>query len=102
MADESAQSPDVSDQSAGRPASNGGLSGRGILVVGASAGIGRAFAEHAIKSGGRVVVTSRRADRLAALVADAPHGYEVVGDIRKQEDCERIVAEEGQPRPPNS
>jgi NAD(P)-dependent dehydrogenase (short-subunit alcohol dehydrogenase family) len=38
-----------------------------VLVVGASAGIGRAFAQAALHGGARVVVAARRADRLASL-----------------------------------
>lgn len=70
-----------------------GLKGRRILVVGGSAGIGRAFAIQALNEGAHVVVTSRRVDRLNALVADAEFGVAVVGDVRKVEDCSHIVAE---------
>jgi NAD(P)-dependent dehydrogenase (short-subunit alcohol dehydrogenase family) len=70
-----------------------GLRNRHVLVVGASAGIGRAFARHALEAGARVVVTSRRAERLAELVAGAESGLAVVGDVRRAEDCARMVAE---------
>ncbi|HEY3845077.1 MAG TPA: SDR family oxidoreductase [Acidimicrobiales bacterium] len=70
-----------------------GLRHRRILVVGASAGIGRSFAARAIESGGRVVVTSRRADRLVELVGGAEQGHGVAGDVRQPRDCARIVAE---------
>ena len=46
------------------------LSGRTLLVTGASSGLGRRFAKIAADAGARVIVAARRADRLAALVAD--------------------------------
>jgi NAD(P)-dependent dehydrogenase (short-subunit alcohol dehydrogenase family) len=91
MAEESPNSPSTSGKGANGP----GLKGRRVLVVGASAGIGRAFAVRALDLGAHVVVTSRRADRLDALVADADLGVGAVGDVRKEEDCRRIVAEAG-------
>src|SRR5450432_3738557 len=47
------------------------LAGRTVLVIGASAGIGRSFATRAVQSGAEVVVVARRADRLEALVTEA-------------------------------
>ena len=42
------------------------------FITGTSSGFGRAFAEHAIAQGHRVVATARSVDGLAALVAQAP------------------------------
>ncbi|WP_168563183.1 oxidoreductase [Rhizobacter sp. SG703] len=42
------------------------------FITGTSSGFGRAFAEHALASGHRVVATARRTDSLADLVAKAP------------------------------
>lgn len=69
------------------------LSGARVLVVGASAGIGRAFAAHAIALGARVCATARRGDRLAELCADAGGGHPVTGDVTVAADCERVVGE---------
>jgi len=69
------------------------LADRSVLVVGASAGIGRAFASRAIAAGATVAVVGRRAERLAELVDGAPSAVVVAGDIRAPADCSRIVAE---------
>ena len=71
----------------------GALAGRRVVVVGASAGIGRAFAQRAIAGGAAVAVVGRRADRLEELADDAPSAVVVAGDVRAPGDCSRIVAE---------
>jgi NAD(P)-dependent dehydrogenase (short-subunit alcohol dehydrogenase family) len=68
------------------------LADRRVLVVGASAGIGRAFARRAIAGGASVAVVGRRAERLAELV-DGASSAVVAGDVRAPADCSRIVAE---------
>jgi len=67
------------------------LSDRKVLVVGASSGVGRAFATQAIAEGADVVLTARRADRLAEVVAEAGGGHAVVGDVSDPEACGQIV-----------
>jgi len=69
------------------------LAGRAVLVIGASAGIGRACAVGAVAAGARVVLAARRAERLAAAVEQAGGGFAVAGDARDPGDCERVVAE---------
>ncbi len=69
------------------------LAGRRVLVVGASAGIGRAFASRAIAGGAAVAVVGRRAERLAELVDGSPSAVAIAGDVRTAADCSRIVAE---------
>src|SRR4051812_4283427 len=60
-----------------------------VLVVGASAGIGRAFAHHAAAMGAQVCVTARRGDKLAELEGCRP----IVADITDPEQCRRVVDE---------
>lgn len=67
------------------------LAGKRVVVVGASAGIGRAFAVRAGKEGAVLLAAARRPDRLAEAVAEAGCGTPVVADARNAEDCARIA-----------
>jgi len=69
-----------------------GLQGQRLLVIGASAGIGRAVAELAIATGAETVLVGRRADRLDDVVAGAGGGHPVAADLSEPEDCARIAA----------
>lgn len=60
-----------------------------VLVVGASAGIGRALARHAIVREGRVCIAGRRADRLMEVTGARP----IQADLRRPDDCRRLVDE---------
>jgi NAD(P)-dependent dehydrogenase (short-subunit alcohol dehydrogenase family) len=64
-----------------------GLAGKRVVVVGASAGIGRSAAQCLIRSGANVVVSARRAERLESLVAEAGGGYVAAADICTVEEC---------------
>lgn len=74
-----------------------GLAGRRVVVVGASAGIGRAVAMSAVKAGASVVVAARRAEALADAIADADadggRGTAVVADVALADDCARLAAD---------
>jgi 3-oxoacyl-[acyl-carrier protein] reductase len=75
-----------------------GLEGKVVIVNGASQGIGLAIARMFAQEGSRIVVTARRVERLELArqeVEDVAGGGVVAiqGDIRKAEDCERIVSE---------
>ncbi len=57
------------------------LSGRTILVAGASSGIGAGFARKLGAAGARVVLGARRLDRVEALATELPEAVGVQLDI---------------------
>ncbi len=61
------------------------------MVVGASAGIGRAVARRAVGAGATVALVARRADRLADVVAEAGGGVAVPGDVRDGASCAEAI-----------
>lgn len=65
------------------------LAGKRVVVVGGSAGIGRAFAIRAIADGARMVVVARR-ELPAEVLAEAAEAVSVSADIRIPADCARI------------
>ncbi len=70
------------------------LSGRRVLVVGASSGLGRAVGRAASHAGARVAFAARRGDKLAAAVEDAGAGALAVRcDVRAPGEAERAVSE---------
>ena len=69
------------------------LSGARVLVVGSSTGIGRRIAIEAVGAGASVAFSARSRDKLESAVAEAGGGVVVVGDVRKPDDCTRIVDE---------
>ncbi len=69
------------------------LSGKRLLIVGASSGIGAAVARMATECGARVAVSARRKELLDALVAELPGSVAVPGDVRVDGDPARVVAE---------
>lgn len=64
-----------------------------MLVVGASSGIGRALAIHAVHAGAQVCAAARRSGELAAWCDEAGGGHAITGDVTNPEDCRRIVNE---------
>jgi NAD(P)-dependent dehydrogenase (short-subunit alcohol dehydrogenase family) len=72
-----------------------GLSGKRVLVVGASAGIGRAVALRAARDGARIAVVARRQDALESLTKEAGGGTIIAADVSVPADCARIAEEAG-------
>jgi 3-oxoacyl-[acyl-carrier protein] reductase len=75
-----------------------GLAGKTAIVGGASQGIGYAIARTLAKEGANVAMVARRRERLDDAVArvaaeSGRRAVAVQGDIRKAEDCDRIVDE---------
>jgi NAD(P)-dependent dehydrogenase (short-subunit alcohol dehydrogenase family) len=75
------------------------LKGVRVVVVGASAGIGRAVAQQATRQGASVVFSARRAEKLAEAVDEAGAGTPITADVRDPASCvalvEQAVAELG-------
>jgi NAD(P)-dependent dehydrogenase (short-subunit alcohol dehydrogenase family) len=67
------------------------LEGQRVLVVGASAGIGREFALQSVRDGARVLFAARRRDRLTALAEEAGGGVPVVLDITDPDSCAALT-----------
>ena len=70
------------------------LSGRRLLVVGASSGVGREVGLAASRAGARVAFAARRRDRLDDAVAEAAgKAFAVPCDVSQDADCARAVAD---------
>jgi NAD(P)-dependent dehydrogenase (short-subunit alcohol dehydrogenase family) len=69
----------------------GHLDGRRVLVVGASAGIGRAFARAAVAAGATTVVAARRRHVLDEVVREAGGGTPIAADICIEDDRRALV-----------
>jgi NAD(P)-dependent dehydrogenase (short-subunit alcohol dehydrogenase family) len=70
-----------------------GLAGRVVLVTGASSGLGAQVARSLSAAGAIPVLTARRAERLAELVAQLPAADAIPGDVTSEEARERLVAD---------
>src|SRR5678815_328115 len=70
------------------------LSGRAVLITGASSGLGRRFAGVLAASGAKVAVAARRTDRLSALVDEikAAGGEAVAVAMDVQDEASVIAA----------
>jgi NAD(P)-dependent dehydrogenase (short-subunit alcohol dehydrogenase family) len=69
------------------------LSGKRLLVVGASSGLGRATALAAADEGARVCVAARRMDRIKETAKEAGNGTIALPcDVRNESSCRAVVA----------
>lgn len=70
-----------------------GLTGSVCIVTGASKGIGRAVAQRLAAEGTRVVAVARSENLLRTLVAELPHGAQLVAcDLREPKAAADVVA----------
>lgn len=71
------------------------LSGKQILVTGASSGIGRGIALACAKMGATVIITGRNVERLNATLSQMPEGDHraISADLTKAEDIDALATE---------
>ena len=72
------------------------LTGRNIVITGASSGIGEALAIEAAQRGARVAIVARRADRLATVLercqASSPKSTMVVADLSELDSIDALAS----------
>ena len=71
----------------------GGLAGKRLVVVGASAGIGRAVAVRAAREGAELALVARRREPLDQLAQEIGGATVITADLSVPDDCARIGEE---------
>jgi NAD(P)-dependent dehydrogenase (short-subunit alcohol dehydrogenase family) len=69
------------------------LTGKRVLVVGGSAGIGRSAALAAAAAGASITVVGRSAEKLAEVVTTAGSGTAISADVKDPDRCHDLVGE---------
>jgi NAD(P)-dependent dehydrogenase (short-subunit alcohol dehydrogenase family) len=69
------------------------LSGKRVLVVGGSAGIGRGTALAAAEAGAAITVVGRSAEKLAEVVTTAGTGTGIAADVTDPDRCRELIGE---------
>lgn len=69
------------------------LTGKTALVTGASSGLGRQFARTLSSAGARVIVASRRIDRLDDLAKELGNAVSIGMDVTKKESVKTAIAQ---------
>ena len=69
------------------------LTGKRVLVVGGSAGIGRSTALAAAAAGAAITVVGRSEEKLAEVVATAGRGTGIAADVKDGDRCRELVGE---------
>ena len=67
------------------------IAGKRVLVVGASEGIGREFAERAVRGGATVLMSARRADALSVVADSAGGGHVAIVDVTDDASIDALV-----------
>jgi len=68
------------------------IAGSSTLVTGGGSGLGEAVARRFVAHGGKVVISGRRADRIAAVAADiGPNCRAVTGDVADDDDRRAMI-----------
>ena len=69
------------------------LDGKVCIVTGASSGFGDRFARVLSAAGGKVVVATRRRDRLDELAAELPDALAIQCDVSSDDECKKLIDE---------
>lgn len=67
------------------------IAGKRVLVVGASEGIGKEFAERAIRDGATVLMSARRAEALSVVADSAGGGHVAIVDVTDDASIDALV-----------
>lgn len=64
-----------------------------VVITGASSGIGKAFAQEALKRGAKIALCARNLEKLQAEFQESSGVLLSKADVSKEEDCKRLIAQ---------